>query len=89
VTIEIQEYSGFLSRRAHLQELLDEIRLLVDEWVAEWIAAHPTPQASFVDLAFLEGMLADRRHLLNALASLDEEFVAFLLGIRNEALLAD
>jgi hypothetical protein len=38
-----------------------------------------------MELATLEGMLKQRRSLLTELANLDDEFIDYLMSVRNES----
>jgi hypothetical protein len=60
-------------------EHLDSSRTVLDNW----IDAHRKQQASITDLAQLEGLLAERRNMLDELAKLDDsllEHLVVLLG---------
>jgi hypothetical protein len=60
-------------------ERLDSSRVQVDEW----IDAHKEQRASVTELAQLEGLLAERRSLLDELLRLDDsllERLVVLLG---------
>jgi hypothetical protein len=73
------EFNRFVERRAQINEELDSSRVEVDAW----IEMHRDGVDNIAELATLEGLLAQRRELLERLARLDDSFMNYLLQIRN------
>ena len=72
-------FSRFTERRARLMDHLDSSRVKVDQW----IDTHKSERASITQLAQLEGLLAERRNMLDELLKLDDsllEHLVVLLG---------
>ena len=72
-------FSRFAERRARLMERLDSSRTHVDAW----IEAHMATKVTITELAQLEGLLAERRNMLDELLKLDDsllEHLVVLLG---------
>jgi hypothetical protein len=68
-------FTNFLERRARILGHLDTTRVQVDAW----IDAHLTAPASITELAQLEGLLAERRNLLDELLKLDDSLLDHLV----------
>jgi hypothetical protein len=72
-------FARFVERRSRLLESLDGGRTRVDEWLEE----HKTKRPNITALAYLEGLIAERRSMLEELMVLDEsllEHLVVLLG---------
>jgi len=68
-------FSRFAERRARLMERLDSSRTHVDAW----IEAHRNAKATISELAQLEGLLAERRNMLDELVKLDDSLLDHLV----------
>jgi len=68
-------FSRFIERRARLMEHLDSSRVQFDAW----IDAHKGQPASISDLAQFEGLLGERRNLLDELLKLDDSLMDHLV----------
>ena len=69
----------FFKRRAKLLAELDAARAEIDAW----LAVHFNANADLKDLAFLEGLLGERRDLLTQLLHLDESAIEDLIRLRG------
>ena len=68
-------FSRFTERRARLMDQLDSSRVQFDAW----IEAHKLQPASISDLAQFEGLLGERRNLLDELLKLDDSLMDHLV----------
>ena len=68
-------FTRFVERRARLLDRLDTTRVQFDAWIDK----HKTLQAHVADLAQLEGMLAERRNMLDELLKLDDSLLDHLV----------
>ena len=70
---------SFWTRRNRLLVHLDEIRAQIDEWFLDPSTTVPT----MLELARLEGLLAQRKVLLTDLVNLDDEMLETLVTLRG------
>jgi len=70
----------FFARRERLIEVLNRTALKVTEWYEHRREAEPSIQ----ELALLEGMLAERRTLLESLMKLDDDMLTELVKLRGQ-----
>ena len=68
-------FTRFVERRQRILGHLDTTRVQVDSW----IEAHKSQAASISDLAQLEGLLAERRNMLDELLKLDDSLLDHLV----------
>jgi hypothetical protein len=69
----------FWTRRHRLLTVLDDLRRQIDDWFLDPATTVPT----ISQLAVLEGLLAQRKSLLNDLVSLDDEMLETLVALRG------
>ena len=72
------EFIMFIEQRRELNERLDATRVQIDHWITAY--EFPSP---IMQIAVLEGMLIERRDLLQDLAKLDDAFIDYLLRSRE------
>jgi hypothetical protein len=72
---------NFFTRRAKLLSEQDAARAQIDAW----LATHFNSETELKDLAFLEGLLSERKALLTQLVELDERVINDLVRIRGAA----
>jgi len=70
-------FSGFVERRERLLNRLDSSRIQFDAWIER----HRALEASIADLAYFEGLLAERRNTLDELLKLDDSLLDHLVVI--------
>ena len=68
-------FTRFIERRERILGHLDTTRVQFDAW----IEAHKAQAASISDLAQLEGLLAERRNMLDELLKLDDSLLDHLV----------
>jgi hypothetical protein len=68
-------FKAFIERRTRIMTRLDSSRVQVDRW----LDAHKTMAPSISDLAQLEGLMAERRNLLDELLKLDDSLLDHLV----------
>jgi len=68
-------FTRFVERRARILDRLDTTRVQFDDW----IATHKTLPANVTHLAQLEGLLAERRNMLDDLLKLDDSLLDHLV----------
>jgi hypothetical protein len=68
-------FKNFVERRARVLRHLDSTRTQFDAW----LEAHRAEAASVAHLAQLEGLLAERRNLLDELLKLDDSLLDHLV----------
>ena len=71
----------FFTRRAKLLSQQDAARAQIDAW----LATHFNSETELKDLAFLEGLLSERKVLLSQLVDLDDRVITDLVRIRGAA----
>jgi hypothetical protein len=69
----------FWTRRHRLLRILDDLRQQIDDWFLDPASTVPTMH----QLAELEGLLAERKSLLDDLVKLDDEMLETLVTIRG------
>jgi hypothetical protein len=74
------EFVRFAERRQQLNSRLDETRDKIDQMVAAYQSDSP-----IVEIAALEGVLIERRDILKELATLDDNFIGYLLLAREHS----
>ena len=72
---------NFFTRRASMLSHLDNTRAQIDAWLATHFN---TPDTDVKDLAFLEGLLHERRTALNDLLALDEKAIEDLIRMSGK-----
>ena len=80
-----KEFQIFIESRSRLNEQLDRLRAEVDNWLAANAGDAVEGDPSLKDIAALAGLLENRKDLLSELARLDDNFITFLLQLRNTA----
>ena len=68
-------FTRFIERRERVMNQLDSSRVKFDAW----IEAHKGQPASITDLAQFEGLLAERRNMLDELLKLDDSLMDHLV----------
>lgn len=74
-------FDNFVRRRERLNLTLDEGRGQLDQW----IDSHRDKSATLPELAFFEGLLADRRRVLEDLLKLDDSMLDHLVSILGKS----
>jgi hypothetical protein len=68
----------FVKRRDRLNQRLEDSRLGINEWLA-----HQTMPTSLPALARLEALIARQRDLHSELAAVEDDFIHYLLRVRQ------
>ena len=77
-----KEFQAFIDGRNRLNGQLDRLKDDVDRWLSNNVENVDSRDPSMNDIAKLTGILETRKALLTELATLDDNFIKFLLHMR-------